>query len=295
MKYIPKEIPEGINVSSRHPLLNFAYLVGTVVLASILIFVVLGFIASFLATRVSPETESKMADMLVLPLDKEMRDEKRAQYLENLLSRLMFLRSKNINLENSLSISGETTRLPLKVHLINSEVINAAITIGGHVLIHTALLETIESENELALVLAHELGHFQARDPLKSLGRPLVFMVVSTAIGLSLFKSNGLPDIISLTFELTNLSYSRAQERAADLYGFYRVVNHYGHGGYSLDFFKRLNEGNSLISKYFVSHPLSQERIDYLKNEAVKKGWKMEGEKTPLPQWLHCPKMAPCE
>jgi predicted Zn-dependent protease len=280
-KYIPKEIPEGINVSSRHPLLNLAYLVGTVVLASILIFVVLGFIASLLATRVSPETESKIADMLVLPLDKETRDEKRTQYLENLL--------------NSLSISGETTRLPLKVHLIDSEVINAAITIGGHVLIHTALLKTIESENELALVLAHELGHFQARDPLKSLGRPLVFMVVSTAIGFSLFKLNGLPDIISLTFELTSLSYSRAQERAADLYGFYRVVNHYGHGGYSLDFFKRLNEGNSLISKYFVSHPLSQERIDYLKNEATKKGWKMEGDKTPLPQWLHCPKMAPCE
>jgi predicted Zn-dependent protease len=225
-----------------------------------------------------------MADMLVLPLDKEIQDEKRTQYLENLL--------------NSLSISGETIRLPLlKVHLIDSEVINAAITIGGHVLIHTVLLETIESENELALVLAHELGHFQARDPLKSLGRPLVFMVVSTAIGFSLFKSNDLPDIISLTFELTNLSYSRAQERAADLYGFYRVVNHYGHGGYSLDFFKRLalNEGKYPISKYFVSHPLSQERIDYLKNEAVKKGWKMEGEKTPLPQWLHCPKMAPCE
>lgn len=283
MKYIAKEIPEGINVSSRHPLLNFAYLLGTVVLASILIFVVLGFIASFLATRVSPETESKMADMLVLPLDKEIHDEKRTQYLENLL--------------NSLSISGDTTRLPLKVHLIDSEVINAAITIGGHVLIHTALLETIESENELALVLAHELGHFQTRDPLKSLGRPLVFMVVSAAIGFSLFKSNGLPDIISLTFELTNLSYSRAQERAADLYGFYQVVNHYGHGGYSLDFFKRLalNKGKYPISKYFVSHPLSQERIDYLKNEAVKKGWKMEGEKTPLPQWLHCPKMALCE
>ena len=279
-KHIPKEIPEGINVSSRHPLLNFAYLLGTVVLASILIFVILGFIASFFATRISPETESKMADMLVLPLDKEIQDEKRAQYLENLL--------------NSLSISGETIRLPLKVHLIDSEVINAAITIGGHVLIHTALLETIESENELALVLAHELGHFQARDPLKSLGRLLVLMAASTTIGLNLFKQNGL-EIISLTFELTNLTYSRAQERAADLYGFYRVVKHYGHGDHSLDFFKRLNEGNSLISKYFVTHPLSQERIDYLKNEAVKKGWKMEGKKTPLPQWLHCPKMAPCE
>ena len=281
MKYIPKEIPEGINTSSRHPLLNFAYLLGTVVLASILIFVVLGFIASFLATRINPEIENKMGNILISPLlDKEIQDEKRTQYLENLL--------------NSLSISGETTRLPLKIHLIDSEVINAAITIGGHVLIHTALLKTIESENELALVLAHELGHFQAHDPLKSFGRPLVFIVISTSIGLtSLFG----PDIISLTFELANLTYSRAQEKVADLYSFDRVVNHYGHGNYSLNFFKRLasNENSLPISKYFVSHPFSQERIDYLEKEAAKKGFKMEGEKTPLPQWLHCLNMMPCE
>jgi len=247
MKYIPKKIPEGINVTSRHPLLNFAYLLGTVVAVSIFIFVVLGFVAEWLVIRVSPETETQIGDMLVQPaLDKEITDDKRIQYIEELL--------------NSLLIPGETTRLPLQVHLINNDVINAAITVGGHVLVHTALLET----------------------------------------GVGMSQSGGLPKIIPLTSELTNLNYSRIQERAADIYGFNRVVKHYGHGGHSLDFFERLAKGESKlqkVSQYFLTHPLSQDRINDLdlNAEAAKQGWKMEEEVTPLPQWLHCSNMKPCE
>jgi len=285
MKYIPKKIPEGINVTSRHPLLNFAYLLGTVVAVSIFIFVVLGFVAEWLVIRVSPETETQIGDMLVQPaLDKKITDDKRIQYIEELL--------------NSLLIPGETTRLPLQVHLINNDVINAAITVGGHVLVHTALLETVKSENELALVLGHELGHFQAHDPLKSLGRSLVFLTVSSILGVGMSQSGGLPKIIPLTSELTNLNYSRIQERAADIYGFNRVVKHYGHGGHSLDFFERLAKGESKlqkVSQYFLTHPLSQDRINDLNAEAAKQGWKMEEEVTPLPQWLHCSNMKPCE
>ncbi len=285
MKYIPKEIPEGINVTSRHPWLNFLYLLGTVVVATVLIFVVLGFVASFLATRISPEIESKIGDMLILSvIEDEIQDDKRIPYLKELL--------------DSLPVSGEKTRLPLKIHLIKSDVINAAIMPGGHVLVHTALLENIGSENELAFVLAHELGHFQARDPLKSLGRSLVFMMISTVLGVGLSESGGyLPEMVQLTFDLTNLSYSRTQERNADIYGFSRVINRYGHGAHCLNFFNLLakEEGRlQKVSKYFSTHPLSQERINDLSAKAAEKGWKMEGNKTPLPQWLHCPKIEPC-
>jgi len=275
MKYVAKEIPEGINVTPHHPLVNFAYLLGTVVIASVLIFVTLGFIAEWLTTRISPETEHKIGQMLLHVIeDEEIQDDRRIEYLEELLY--------------SLPKSGETIRLPLTIHLLESDVVNAAIMVGGHVLIHTALLETVKSENELALVLAHELGHFQARDPLKSLGRSLVFVAISAIMGLS---EGGLPQIVPLTSQLTNLSYSRKQERAADIYGLSRVVSRYGHGGHSLDFFKRLEteqgQGKLLkVSEYFSTHPLSGARVDDLNQKAAEKGWSMEGDATPLPNWL---------
>jgi len=285
MNYVPKEIPEGINVTHRHPLVNFAYLLGTVVIVSGLIFIVLGFVASYLATRVSPETEEKIGKMLNhIVSEEEIEGDQRISYLDELL--------------NSLPEPAEKIRLPLKVHLLDSEEINAAIMPGGHVLIHTALLETVKSENELALILAHELGHFQARDPLQGLGRSLVFMVVSAVLGISTSKSGGISEIVSFTSGLAELSYSRKQERAADLYGLARIINHYGHGGYSLDFFRRLAEDEFRLlklSKYFLTHPLSKERIEELSIAAQERQWKMIGDITPLPEWLHCPDMEECE
>ncbi len=276
MKYVPKEIPEGINVTPRHPLIDFAYLLGTVLIASVLIFVTLGFVAEWLTTRISPETERKMGQMLIQVIeDEEIQDDRRIKYLEELL--------------NSLPKQGETIRLPLTIHLLESDVVNAAIMVGGHVFIHTALLETVKSENELALVLAHELGHFQARDPLKSLGRSLVFVAISAIMGIG--TSGGLAQIVPLTSQLTNLSYSRKQESAADLYALSRVVSRYGHGGHSLDFFKRLETEESQnkllkMSQYFLTHPLSGARIDDLNQKAAENGWSMEGDATPLPKWL---------
>jgi predicted Zn-dependent protease len=283
----PKKPPEG-NVTKHSPLLNFAYLLGTVVIVSAVIFVALGFVADWLAVRISPETERKIGDMLFHTIsNEEIVDDKRIQYLEELLE--------------SLPESGETTRLPLTIHLIKSDVINAAIMAGGHVFIHTALLEAVGSENELAFVLAHELGHFQNHDPTKSLGRSLVFLVASMALGIGTSESGGVPEIVFQTGELTSLSYSRKQERAADLYGLSRAINRYGHGSHSLDFFKRLEEeeqeqGRLLkVSQYFSTHPLSKNRIVILNKAAAEKGWKMEGEAKPLPEWLHCPNMEECE
>ncbi len=286
MKYVPKEIPEGINVTRRHPLANFVYLLGTVVLISLLIFVALGYTASYLVTKISPETEAKIGQMLATAiLEDELKDDQRIHYIEELLG--------------SLPEANETIRLPLTIHLLDSDIVNAAIMPGGHVLIHTALLEQMKSENELALILAHELGHFQARDPLKSLGRSLVLMVASSLLGISTAESGGISKIVLMTSDLTELNYSRKQESAADLYGLTRIIKRYGHGGYSLDFFVQLaaEEEQELVkvSGYFLTHPPSKERIKELNIEANEKGWKMAGEPTLLPEWLYCPNMEPCE
>ena len=86
MKYVPKEITQEVNVTRRHPLANFAYLLGTVVLLSLLIFVALGYTASYLTTKISPETEAKIGQMLATAiLEDELKDEQRIQYIKELL------------------------------------------------------------------------------------------------------------------------------------------------------------------------------------------------------------------
>ena len=60
MVYKPKELPEDINVTPVHPLVNFAYLLGTVVVFSAVVYLILGAIATRLVARISPEMESEL-------------------------------------------------------------------------------------------------------------------------------------------------------------------------------------------------------------------------------------------
>ena len=273
MKYVPKKIPEGINVSPVHPLIHFTYLLGTVIIISALFFIILGFIAEWLATQISPEMEKKIGQQLYQMIaSDEKQDDKRVQYLEELLY--------------SLPQSGENVRLPLIINLVESDIVNAAIMVGGHVFINTGLLDVVKSENELAFVLAHELGHFQAYDPTKSMGRSLVFVIILAILGIGTSESGGVPNIIPITFTMNNLNYSRQQEKTADLYGLSRVIKYYGHGGGSLEFFKHLQKTSFKISEYFSTHPLNDARINALNIYAAENGWLLEGTLTPLPIFL---------
>ena len=268
MVYKPKEIPEGVNVTSVHPLVNFAYLLGTVVVFSALVYFGLGAIADQLVTRMSPKMEAKIGQQLLstVPNISTESHVKQKQYLEGLL--------------NSLQTTNSHHLTPVTIHIQKSEQPNAAIIPGGHIIVTTALLEKAESENELAFVLAHELGHHIARDPLKGLGRSLVFVAVASALGFE----TGNAELVNLTGSFANLHYSRQQESAADIYALSTIIRFYGHGGASLDFFKRMHTENKdhqgKLSAYFSTHPLTQERIDLLHQVAKDKGWQMTGEVT---------------
>ena len=173
---------------------------------------------------------------------------------------------------------------PVTIHIQKNQLPNAAIIPGGHIIVTTALLEEAESENELAFVLAHELGHHIAQDPLKGLGRSLVLVTVASALGFG----TGNTDVVNLTGSFANLHYSRQQESAADVYALSKIISFYGHGGASLDFFKRMQAKNKDLggkfSAYFSTHPLTEERIELLHQVATDKGWQMTGEVTDYQQ-----------
>ena len=284
MNYTPKEIPEEINVAPVHPLANFGYLLTTVAIAVIAIHTGLGFMAEQLVSRIGPKTEQTIGQVLLpaaasSPL---ILQDKRTQYLEQLLRSMQ-------------PMSHHHHRPAVTAHLIDTPEINAAILPGGNVLITTGLLTTVESENELAFVLAHELGHFEARDPLRALGRSLIFLFVASALGFGSTGSNGASTLVSLTSNLNELHYSRQQESAADRYALSLIMKRYYHGGHSLDFFERLQaqETERVYTGYqpelLSTHPLTEKRIDHLKQLAVERGWSLQGNPKPLPAGLACP------
>ena len=131
-------------------------------------------------------------------------------------------------------------------------------------------LDEIESENELAFVLGHELGHFKHRDHLRGMGRGIVLFAMAMFL---MGPDSDVGDIIFNTLGVAQQAYSREQESAADRFALDVVQCHYGHVGGSTRFFEMMKEKSETPAflKYYSSHPADQKRIDDLKALAQEK------------------------
>lgn len=275
MKYVPREIVDEVNVTPVHPLVNFGYLVGTVVLSAVALYVGLGVVGGQLAARMGPQAEGKIGKVIFenvfssMPLTTAGPE---FEYLETLAE--------------SLKSDALEQRPDLKLHILDEPLPNAMVSAGGYIYVTQGLLDDVESENELAFVLAHELGHYEHRDNLRSLGRSIVFLSLNSTLAASGVQ---VPSFLAGSMGLADLHYSRDQEQRADVYALEMMHERYGHVDHALDFFERLNEeeldlgvANQLL-EWQSTHPLTESRIEHLEELANQRGWAVEGEPTALP------------
>jgi Zn-dependent protease with chaperone function len=173
----------------------------------------------------------------------------------------------------------------LRIDIMEESQDNAFAFPGGLVLITSGMLDDVESENELAFVIGHELGHFRNRDHLRHLGRGVALgLLVAVIRGTG--GGESATSLIALAGELTTRSFSRAQEEAADAFGLELVHEEYDTVAGAWDFFGRLPQPSPTLGRsgatYLSTHPLSKERIEALEQLASDRGWPTEGELSPL-------------
>jgi Zn-dependent protease with chaperone function len=103
---------------------------------------------------------------------------------------------------------------PIKLTFVRENSPNALALAGGQIMVTSGLLETLENPDELAAVLAHEIGHVKSRDGMVALYR-------NAGLGILLELITGgsgvAQQIVMVGGQLTELSYTRAQEARADL------------------------------------------------------------------------------
>ncbi|WP_165842866.1 M48 family metalloprotease [Phenylobacterium deserti] len=114
-------------------------------------------------------------------------------------------------------------------HVLNSDVVNAFTSPPGcHVYVTRGLLTLINTEDELASVLGHEVGHVAANHAGRRQQRSVVTGIGALVLG-ALTRSANVAQIASQAGQLSVLSYSRQQEFEADGLG----VRYLAQGGYS--------------------------------------------------------------
>ena len=271
MNFEPRLPRDDVNVTPRHPVRDgFVLLTGVVFVVAVL----LG-IATLLVDTLVPYLPQSW-EASIFPDFEAMRhtptsDVESAQQaeLETLLTRLL---------------AHWPNHPPgIRVGLLESIQPNALAFPGGLILVTTGLMDRVESENELAFVLGHELGHYRDRDHVRILGRGLALTLILTAMG----QSGTVSELVSLSSQLTTRSFNREQESKADAFGLMLVEAEYGHVEGATDFFGKLPEPETALERslasYLATHPLSDDRVDHMESLAEDNGWVREGETTPIP------------
>ncbi|AJD48990.1 peptidase M48 Ste24p [Isoalcanivorax pacificus W11-5] len=243
--------PEHINNPPSSALLEFAWLLGAVALAVVGITLVLLLLARQLAPHIPFAWEVAVTEHLT----DESPPDPRSQALDTLAAALA-------------QAGGVSEDIRIRAHYMDADLPNAFATLGGHVFITRGLLQNVSSENALAMVLAHEIGHVHYRDPAALLSRQAVLAVV-WAVATGDTGGAGVQQALMQAGMLTSLSFDRDMERRADRFALDTLKAYYGHAAGAEEFFQHIRDhyDESEWETLFRSHPLTQERLDRLAGE----------------------------
>ena len=162
--------------------------------------------------------------------------------------------------------------IPVKISywVVDDPTANAFALPGGYMALHSGLIETTESPEELAGVIAHEYAHISERHGLKGVAHALglailIQLIVGDAGGLISLQG----EIIE---ELTGNAYSRQHEAESDRLAVERLQRSQIDPTAFSAFFSRPREGGSLPGQsWWSTHPSNedrQEQIEEMSKEA---------------------------
>jgi predicted Zn-dependent protease len=138
--------------------------------------------------------------------------------------------------------------------------INAFSLPGGWIYVDRGLIDATGGNiNELAGVIAHEIGHVQARHHAELMGRSELYGI---AIG-TLTKGN-TAQWVSFFANLNLLRWSRSQEYEADKLAIDYTFNSRYNAQGIIDFFRVLETrvGRGSTPEFLRTHPLTEDRIE---------------------------------
>ncbi len=251
-------IEDNVNVSKTNEIKDFFILILGIIGILFVIICCSQFFANIFIDNISNETQMKIESVFgELPAD----DYYDIKYKDK-FDKLVNIRQKII--ANDKALQGKS---PFPIIFIPEKEFNAWVVPNGTIYFTTELLNENLTEEELAFVLGHEIGHYKNRDHLKTISRQIIISLV-----MSLFFNDDMKDLSSLADNFTNFAYlnhSQNQEKLADKYSNETLIKLYGNNDGSISFMEKLAKKDELpaFAHYFSTHPSPKQRIYLLKNK----------------------------
>lgn len=257
----------SVNVTREHPLKEFFQLVLGVLTLGAVVLLVVHLAAGYFASKIPFRFEQAMVNHIdaLKPVDSPQQ-----RALQALADRL----GAHMDLPPGMTVT---------VHYGEDDVVNAFATVGGHIFFYKGLVEKLESEDALAMVMAHEIAHVKHRHPIVSMGKGLTIMaLMGSLVGMS--GSTAGEHLLGPTVHAGLMKFSRDQETQSDRSAADAINKVYGHILGAKGLFEMFDgeTGSLQPPEILSSHPHSIGRWESLKAIAQSRGWQTEGVLTPL-------------
>ncbi|MBM3243346.1 MAG: peptidase M48 [Candidatus Omnitrophica bacterium] len=151
--------------------------------------------------------------------------------------------------------------------IVKDDQYNAFAVPGGFIYVNSGLIKEA-TDDELACVLAHEIGHIAARHSVKRLQANLGYQLISS-IALGKSSPAAVSQAAGITYNIIALGFSRQDEFLADKLAV-KYAKAAGYDPYGMvTFFKKLegNKKSGLDLVFLSSHPPIKDRIENVENE----------------------------
>lgn len=150
---------------------------------------------------------------------------------------------------------------PLHLRVVRSKIINAVALPGNRIMVMRGLIDSVRTPDELAGVLAHELGHVRNHDGMRKL---IQTGGTSFLAGLLFGDVTGAGAAVFAARELFGASYSREAETRADATAI-EIMRGLGRSPAPLGvFLVRVSAGHEQAEQALAlisSHPLTEQRL----------------------------------
>ncbi len=164
-----------------------------------------------------------------------------------------------------LALQTERSHLPWRFGVLDTDTVNAFAAPGGNVFITRGLFMMLRSEDELAGVLAHEIGHVLVRHHMDAIKHKQQLGVAAKVAGGYLNADKRITDaVFNSGMELYARGLDRDDEIEADQLGVV-IATRAGYDPFGLPMvlqtMDRLDPGQADLSFMLATHPPTHDRL----------------------------------
>ena len=167
----------------------------------------------------------------------------------------------------------------------DKEVQNAFCLPGGYIYIFTGLIQFLDSEDQLAGVMGHEIAHAANRHATRQWSKAMPAQRLADAL---LGKGEGLKQ---LAVGLASLKFSRSHETEADDFSVQYLCGMNLNADGSAGFFKKIEAMTGTPPEWLSTHPSSKNRVQ--KIEAAARSLGCTGTQTNAAAYQHIKNLIP--